>query len=59
VHVSTFTISISLFFQIIDAPFLKEAEDREENMESPNSHMVVEVDSDEIPQTLGLDFQMF
>jgi hypothetical protein len=47
-----------LFFQIIDAPFLKEAEDREENMESQNSHMVVEVNSDEIPQTLGLDSQM-
>jgi len=59
VHVSTFIISISLFFQIIDAPFFKEVEDREENMESPNSHMVVEVDSDEIPQTLCLDFQMF
>jgi hypothetical protein len=59
VHVSTFTISISLFFQIIDAPFLKEAEDMKENMESPNSHTVVVADLDEIPQTLGLDSQMF
>ncbi len=28
-------------------------------MESPNSHMVVEAHLDEIPQTLGLDSQMF
>jgi hypothetical protein len=58
-HVWTFTTSICLLFQIIDAPFPKEAEDREKNMELPNSRMVVEADLDEIPRNLGLDFQMF
>jgi hypothetical protein len=59
VHVWTFTISICLLFQIIDVPFLKEAKDREENMELPNSHTIVEANLDEIPQTLGFNFQMF
>jgi hypothetical protein len=52
VYVRSFTTFICLLFQIIYAPFLKEAKDREENMESPNSRMVVEAGLDEIPQTL-------
>jgi hypothetical protein len=47
------------FFQIIKAPFPKEAKNKEENMESPNSHAVVEAGLDEIPLTLGFDSQMF
>ncbi len=47
-----------LFFQIINAPFPKEVEDKEEDRELPNSRMVVEVSLDEIPPTLGFDSQM-
>jgi hypothetical protein len=47
------------FFQIIEAPFPKEAKNKEENMESPNSHAIVEVGLDEISLTLGFDFEMF
>jgi hypothetical protein len=36
-------------FQVIGAPFLKEVEDREEDMESPNSCTIVEIGLDEIP----------
>jgi hypothetical protein len=39
--------------------FPREAEDRKEYMESPNSHLVVEVALHEIPSTLGFNFQMF
>jgi hypothetical protein len=39
-------------------PFFKEVEDTEEDKESPNSCMVVEAGLDEIPPTLGFDFQM-
>jgi hypothetical protein len=45
--------------KIIGAPFLKEAEDRKEDMELPNSRPIVEVGLDEIPSTLGFNFQMF
>jgi hypothetical protein len=45
--------------KIIGAPFLKEAEDRKEDMESPNSRAIVEVGLDEISLTLGFNFQMF
>jgi hypothetical protein len=50
---------LSIFFQIIDAPFPEEVEDREENSELPNSPMVVEDGLNEIPLTLGFDSQMF
>jgi hypothetical protein len=49
---------IFIFFQIINAPFLEEAEDTKEDKESPNSLAVVEVDVDEIPLTSGFDSQM-
>ncbi len=54
-YVWTFTTSICLLFQIIDAPFPKETKDREENMELLNSRTVVEAGLDEIPRTLGFD----
>jgi hypothetical protein len=38
--------------------FPKEAKDTEEDRESPNSLVVVEVGVDEIPPTLGFDSQM-
>ncbi len=43
------------FFQIIRAPFF----DKAENRELPNSCTVVEVGLNEIPLTLGFNFQMF
>ncbi len=39
-------------------PFLKEVENRKENMESPNSCTVVEVGLDEIPSTSNVDSEM-
>jgi hypothetical protein len=48
-----------IFFQIINVPFPEEAKDKEEDRELPNSRMVVEIGLDEIPSTLGFDFQMF
>jgi hypothetical protein len=46
-----------LFFlkKIIGAPFFEEAKDNEENRESPNSHVLVEANLDEIPLTLGFN----
>ncbi len=43
-YVQTFITFNCLLFQIIDAPFPKEVEDKEENMELPNSHTIVEAD---------------
>jgi hypothetical protein len=33
--------------------------DKEEGMEAPNSHVIVEASLDEIPLTLGFNSQMF
>jgi hypothetical protein len=44
--------------QIINAPFLEGAKDRDEDKESPNSCTVVESGLDEIPSTLVFNFQM-
>ncbi len=47
-----------IFFQIIGAPFLEEAKNKEEDKESPNPCMVVEASLDEIPLTSNFDSQM-
>jgi hypothetical protein len=46
------------FFQIIGAPFLEEAKNKDADKESLNSHSVVESRVDEIPPTLNSNSQM-
>jgi len=58
-NVWTFTTTICLLFQIIDAACIKEAKDRKKDMESPNSCMFVELGLDEIPLTSGFDTLIF